>query len=162
MEQSNSQNSRARKIEWEGRDIISVLKDMCIPYDLGNAVPVDVESMPLEIRELAHKLVKPKACFYNAAMMLSVMRRNDVKYVVGYVSAPVPFEHAWIRVGESYYDPTWEILNKSFGSEYLPLIEMWWEELDKVMNCMGTDEPPDLAALRRLEGRFSVRSSPRK
>jgi hypothetical protein len=150
MEQFNSQNSCGRTIEWQGRDIISVLKDIGIPYDMDNATLVDVESMPFKIREIAKVLVMPKACFYNAAIMLSVMHRIDMKYVIGYASAPVPFEHAWIKVGGSYYDPTWEIFDKPFGSEYLSLSEMGLEELDKTMTAMKTDEPPDLMALHRF------------
>ncbi|MDH3998729.1 MAG: hypothetical protein OET90_07800 [Desulfuromonadales bacterium] len=150
MGQFNLQKSNRRKIEWEGRDIISVLKEMHIPYDMDNAVLVDVESMPPEIRELAEKMVLPKACFYNEAMMLSVMHRSDMKYVIGYASAPVPFEHAWIRVGGSYLDPTWEMFGKQFGSEYLSLCEMGCKELDETMAAMKTDEPPDLMALHRF------------
>lgn len=150
MEQFGSQNSIGRLIDWQGRDIISLMNDMSIPYDKDNAVLVEVKSMPSDIRKIAEGLVERRACFYNSAMMVSVMFRSDMKYVVGYASAPIPFEHAWIRVGELYYDPTWEICNKSLGSGYLSLCEMSLEELEKIMHAMKTDIPPDLVAMRRF------------
>lgn len=151
MEQINAQSLSGRVIEWQDRDIISVLKDMGVQYDMDDAILVDVESMPSDIRKVANGLVTQRACFYNAAMMVSVLRRGDMKYVIGYASSPVPFEHAWIRVGELYYDPTWEIYDQAFGSEYLSLCEMGWEELEKTMTAMKMDKPPDLVTLRRFK-----------
>ena len=42
MEQFSSQNSIGRLIEWQGRDIISLMDDMKIPYDKDNAVLAEV------------------------------------------------------------------------------------------------------------------------
>ena len=56
-----------------------------------------------------------------------------MKYVEGmvYSNGLFPIEHAWVRVGDKYIDPTFErVLHRDpSASEYVALLEMDWPEL---------------------------------
>jgi hypothetical protein len=144
--------NQGRKIEWQDRDIISVIKDRDYPFNLDNASSEVVELMTPEIRERAMKIVQPKACYCNVAKMVLHYCRRHIRYVVGYASAQVPFDHAWIKVGDKYYDPTWELYGSQLGEEYLPLYEMSFGELVKTMSAMDTLEPPSALDLYYFMG----------
>jgi hypothetical protein len=131
------------------------MKDMSYPFDLDNASPVRVKPMPSVLRKLARTIVKPRACFYNSATIMLNACKRDMKYVIGYAAAPIATEHAWIKVGDTYYDPTWELNDLPFGKEYLPLYELDMGEMISTMNAMDTLEPPCALSLYYFRSRSS-------
>lgn len=156
MEKTNLINvNQGETIEWKRRDIISVVRDMSLPFGLENASSVAVETMPSGLREDARKIVQPKACYCNAFRMVLNSYRNNFRYVIGYASASVIFDHAWIKVGDKYYDPTWELYGSQIGDEYLPLYELSLGELISTMNEMDTREPPCALSLYYFRSRSS-------
>ena len=77
-----------------------------------------------------HYKPQAKECYKNAAMLvplLSLFRRN-VRYVEGiaYCYGLIPIEHAFVKVGDIYIDPTFELaLQKDVTKEqYVSLIEL--------------------------------------
>lgn len=67
-------------------------------------------------------IVKPKQCFKNAYDLADFIRHPDgrVKYVEGraLVANFLPIEHAWNRIGDKYFDATFELaLGKDVTTE---------------------------------------------
>ena len=62
-------------------------------------------------RRWIEKMVKPKQCYRNAYKVCEHFSDRDVKpeYVEGKVLVcGIPIDHAWVRVGDYYIDPTFE------------------------------------------------------
>jgi len=154
MSQDDLHNSRI--VEWSGGSTVSYLREMSYPFDLDDVSPVRVKPMASVVRKLAKRIVQQKACYYNAATMMFSACRPDMKYVIGYASAPIPTDHAWLKVGDTYYDPTWELCLSQLGKEYLPIYELDMEDLVKVMNTMDTLEPPCALKLFYFKNRNNV------
>ena len=57
-----------------------------------------------------------KECYSNSLHVAQVLStiRDDVRYVEGYslVANVLPIVHAWVKVGEDYIDPTFELVLK--------------------------------------------------
>ena len=78
-------------------------------------VEVSIEPMVDFIRCVAERVVEPKQCYDNSFKLLQrllLTSSEDVKYVLGMCvcNSIFPIEHAWIKVGDVYYDPTLEIV----------------------------------------------------
>ena len=58
-------------------------------------------------------LVEPKQCFKNAFSIADILRHTDsrIQYVEGRVLVAnfLPIEHAWNKVGDKYFDATFEL-----------------------------------------------------
>ncbi|MDA0152403.1 hypothetical protein OH460_08820 [Vibrio sp. Makdt] len=81
---------------------------------------VHIEAMTKDERELASVISNFKACFDNC---FSFIELTSATYVLGYVNVGIPVEHAWIKVGDRYIDPTYE----TFGikvDEYYSVLEV--------------------------------------
>ena len=84
---------------------------------------------------------RKKECFKNAAMLVDYAHfydMGDVRYVEGLAldpALPVSIEHAWVRVGDLYIDPTAERRLKADVTkwEYVALIEKDWAGLMEVL-----------------------------
>ena len=85
---------------------------------------------------------RKKECYKNATLLVDYAHfykmDKDVRYVEGLAldpEVPLSIEHAWVRVGDLYIDPTAERCLKADVTkwEYVALIEKDWEGLIKVM-----------------------------
>lgn len=79
-----------------------------------------------------------KMCYKNASEMVELGPAEGLgvppfKYVEGFICPPglFPIEHAFVRVGDAYVDPTFELALKQdvTACEYVSLLELDWEEL---------------------------------
>lgn len=120
-------------------------------------IPVDPPSvqlspLPLKIAKKVRRLVKPKSCYNNSFHTLSAMLgagMSDCSYILGYWTPSIPIEHAWVRCGDQWFDPTRELLLDSTNeiyknSEYFPLIELDMGELLEIINTTRHSCPPAL------------------
>lgn len=87
----------------------------------------------------------PKACFSNIGR--GVFSIQDAMYVLGFGFACVPIEHAWIKIGYKYYDPTWEAHTEK-ATTYISAIELYPSEVARVGETSGYY--PDVCELARL------------
>ena len=93
-----------------------------------------------------------KMCYKNAATLVSWIKYmfgdsfkdKEVRYVEGfaYSCGLLPIEHAFVRVGDKYIDPTFErVLKKNVRKEeYVSLIELTVEEMNRMQvetGCYG-------------------------
>lgn len=72
-------------------------------------------------------IVEPKQCFKNAYNLADIIRHPDghVEYVEGRVLVAnfLPIEHAWNRIGDKYFDATFElVLGKDVTTENYALL----------------------------------------
>lgn len=72
-------------------------------------------------------IVEPKQCFKNAYNLADIIRHPDgcVTYVEGraLVANFLPIEHAWNRIGDKYFDATFELaLGKDVTTENYALL----------------------------------------
>ena len=87
-------------------------------------------------------------CFVNA--MVAVNRFDDVdKYILGwcYFTSKVeksPVEHAWIKIGNEYHDPTIIPENQKRQFRYTPVFELDNEEVKKIIYSKHTEEECEL------------------
>ena len=115
-------------------------------YPLDNTKWVDVAPCTPEIR--AHeKRVRMKECFNNCWHLCSMI--PGAKYVLGYTASFIPIEHAWIKIGETYYDPTLELLHNRTGDAYLVYLELSMKELIKY-TTKNANCPPALWDMYRM------------
>lgn len=87
---------------------------------------------------------RQKQCYKNASdlvQMLSYFCSDPVEYVEGYVYDPIliPIEHAFVKVGDKYVDPTFEL---ALGLDvrrcyYCSLIEVSRAELSRIEQDNG-------------------------
>ena len=77
----------------------------------GRILYNDVISVNHVIPKHSYRPFKQKECFSNAVKLLEKIKRNDAWYCEGYVSVnnSTPIEHAWVIVGYTIIDPTFEV-----------------------------------------------------
>lgn len=77
---------------------------------------VNVTPMYDRLETLARTQTKPRECYNNVFNMLPFnYEGREVRYVVGYAVRAclgIAIDHAWLRIGDTYYDPTWQIHNE--------------------------------------------------
>ena len=87
-----------------------------------------------------------KGCYKNATGLVALSRfapgLPEMFYVEGLAldpALPVSIEHAWVRVGDAYIDPTAErcLGADVAGWEYVALIEKDWDGLAKILAEQG-------------------------
>ena len=83
-----------------------------------------------------------KGCYKNAAMLVDFAHfyglEPEMRYVEGLAldpALPISIEHAWVRVGDLYIDPTAErCLHADVSKwEYVALVEKTWDELAAIL-----------------------------
>ncbi|KJG37691.1 hypothetical protein UA32_12060 [Photobacterium angustum] len=85
--------------------------------------PVIINSLPEYLLNEAKKIIKPKCCYDNCYKLASEW---NITYVIGFgVVEGFPIHHAWIKIGDSYFDPTLEATQTNFipASEYYMIDE---------------------------------------
>lgn len=91
---------------------------------------------------------KRNECFLNA--FVAVNRFTEVeKYVLGYVYfksdiEASPQEHAWVKIGNKYYDPTIQPEKQTKTFRYSPVFELSNEEVKKIIYSQHTEAEQDL------------------
>ena len=100
MEISVCNDKRAEFLRSIKNDLVNV--NIVSIYDLFNEQEIEM------MKELTHK----KECFKNAFMIASTFHpTRGIKYVEGRVLVGncLPIEHAWNKIGDKYFDATFEI-----------------------------------------------------
>ena len=102
-----------------------------------------IEPMTPRMEKMDNR-IRLKECFNNSFHLATEL---NGKYCVGYAAGIIPVEHAWIRVGDKYYDPTWQKFSQ-IGDVYVLMAEL---SLDQVLEytLLNDNRPPDLYALQR-------------
>lgn len=94
---------------------------------------------------------EPKQCFQNCACLVQLLSHpfgkmlgfeaDAIKYVDGFAYEPgmIPIEHAFVKVGNLYCDPTFEtVLNIDVSKcEYVSLLELKWRDLRRILEKRG-------------------------
>lgn len=87
---------------------------------------VNIDLLPKEFLKMAHELMKPRMCFNNAYDFITELfigfeyHPNDLSYVLGFSYKYGMFlEHAWVKIGDQYFDPTWQLFSNSEGDFYI-------------------------------------------
>ncbi|MCH5167496.1 MAG: hypothetical protein J1F35_06325 [Erysipelotrichales bacterium] len=77
----------------------------------GKILYNNVISVDHVIPKHSYRPFRKKECFSNAVKLLEKTRREDAWYCEGYVSVnnSTPIEHAWVILGYSIIDPTFEV-----------------------------------------------------
>lgn len=99
MEISVCNDKQAEFIRSIKNDLVRI--NMVSIYDLFTEQ--EIETM----RGLTHE----KECFRNSFLIASIFRPQRVKYVEGRVLVGncLPIEHAWNKIGDNYFDATFEL-----------------------------------------------------
>lgn len=87
---------------------------------------VDVVPMTVEQLAVAKDIVQPQQCFDNCFELAASL---NATYVLGVYCGLIPIEHAFIKVGDKYYDPTLEIVTGNLEGQYFSFLEIPLSEL---------------------------------
>jgi hypothetical protein len=118
-----------------------------MPIDLENAEPIEVKAGFKNLYdEFTWQAINFKECFNNSATI--VLSKPDAAYCIGFANGVIPVEHAWVRIGEDYYDPTWEKFSE-IGQAYKLIRTFNRKELINFLNQSG-DYPPELWRMQHL------------
>ena len=97
--------------EMLGLELADIKEVVCKPI---KEVLNDEEYQRLEQRTTSG--LQMKECYSNSLHVVEALSdiRDDVRYVEGYslVANVLPIIHAWVKVGEDYIDPTFELVLK--------------------------------------------------
>ena len=116
--------------------------------DSESVKTITPELIPDELNALEIETVY-KECFNNAfrwAAELHIAGYKNVFYVLGFGESVVPVEHVIIKVGDNFYDPTWERYNEL--KPFHIVKEFTMAELSAALKT-NDSYPPDLAWLSR-------------
>ena len=90
-------------------EFIQSMKDDLKPCNVVSVKELFTE----EQIKIMKTLVEPKQCFSNAFKIADILLHTDshIQYVEGRVLAAgfLPIEHAWNKVGDKYFDATFEL-----------------------------------------------------
>lgn len=94
-----------------------------------------------------------KMCYNNAYQCLADAILNgyatdDIKYVLGAAVHYIPVDHAWVRIGDTYYDPTWETFD-TLGHYYFPVHELSPGQIHRLVEA-NRMTPPALWQMNKL------------
>jgi hypothetical protein len=112
-------------------DSLELVKVMSQGYNLPS------QPKKVDVAHVTSKYNTPKQCFDNAYHYLDALPTNitDCKYVIGFMLfRGIPVEHAWVKVGDQYLDPT---LTSNADHEYFSLAELDFMELIDVAAMCG-------------------------
>jgi hypothetical protein len=120
-------------------------------------VQIKISKIPKDKRALFLRIQK-KECYRNAFLsaLAFLHKTGDVRYVLGFYTAktlPLDVEHAWIKVGKEYYDPTVEIALKKDPTQdtYYSFVELTCKQAWKLLK-KNRNLPPSLLDVARLTG----------
>ncbi len=99
---------------------------------------INIQNMPEQLRSIAEPIVKPKRCFDNSFKLATSL---NATYVLGIYCKTIPIEHAWLKIGDNYYDPTLEIVVNDTAGKYLSLVEL--SEAELISTIVEIDEVAD-------------------
>ena len=106
---------------------------------------ISVSDIPASIFNKLHAYIEPNKCYYNAEIACRMIKES--KYIFGYWNLDSPVEHAWIKIGEDYFDPTYQIMeDKTYFNlmGYYPVAELDLSALLKLKTNTHQGEQPDL------------------
>ncbi|WP_428468239.1 hypothetical protein [Photobacterium minamisatsumaniensis] len=110
---------------------------------------VTVEAMDDEMLESSTKA--EGECFYNSYM--NVIYGRGERYVLGYRCEEKVIDHAIIRKGDKYYDPTLQVEGNFTSYQYAILTE--FTVFDMMTHAKSNkDFPPDIAYLLKKANKF--------
>ncbi|AWK84548.1 hypothetical protein [Photobacterium damselae] len=122
---------------------------------------VKVQPLPSELRSIIsyRGFAKSGRCFDNSWNIVTANIVCDAKYVLAISQKVLPVQHAIIKVGNIYYDPTWELnqtINDIFDydNDYLVIAE--WDRLAlhdfvrKNQSADGNYYAPMLSTIKHL------------
>jgi len=92
--------------------LLSNIADLEIIGDFTVNEPVAITPSPDDIREIAEKVVVKNQCYQNVSEIIALTKR-DVKFVTGVITGGLlPICHAWLKIGDEYHDPTFEVMSQ--------------------------------------------------
>lgn len=104
------------------------------------------------VSDIQHKVMRQLSsflelgkCYANAELASDFFKKS--KIVIGYWYIDKPVEHAWLRHGTTYFDPTYQHFFKSRGLEvkgYYPVAEISKTEYVKLKELTLQDTQPGL------------------
>ena len=106
---------------------------------------ISISDMPASVFDKLHTYIELNKCYYNAEIACRVIR--GAKYVFGFWNLDSPVEHAWIKIGEDYFDPTYQVMeDKTYFNlmGYYPVAELELPALLKLKANTPQGEQPDL------------------
>lgn len=109
--------------------------------DADLAREVAVTPLPSSIRRRIRNRVVHKACFHNAE--LAIRANKGGLYVLGFWQHLIPVEHAWVRFGDTYHDPTSEILFNGEGL-FISVVELELQQVHEIRQSIMTRDHLDL------------------
>ncbi|WP_224962654.1 hypothetical protein [Geomonas subterranea] len=112
---------------------------------------VTVAPLPSPVRRRIRNLVAYKACFRNAE--LAIRTNKGGLYVLGYWQHLIPVEHAWVRFGDVYHDPTSEILFNGKPGLFVSVVELELSQVEEIQRAIGTRDSLDLYGYFKWLGR---------
>lgn len=117
--------------------------------------PVQVSCMPTELKKSIHELnlCRPNQCYDNVwRIVLDKQFENlNVEYVLGFGVRVLPVSHSLLKIGDQYFDPTWEMFFEDIGKEYA-VIDSW--NLQELLIMAERDDgyyPPMIDDLRGMK-----------
>lgn len=117
--------------------------------DIDALAAVTVVPVPARVLSNIQPLVKPRECFNNAFNTMSCFPDiHNTRYCVGLAADFFPVSHAWIKVGDHYYDPTWQLHN-TLGNLYVPYFELGIAELLDIV-IANERRPPEAWEVARF------------
>lgn len=90
---------------------------------------VKVEKMDLD--DWAPFKNEPHGCYNAAFDFIANNPHADAKYCVGYGESLIPIDHAWVKIGDKYFDPSWQANVDEYDpkhAHYIPLMELYIAE----------------------------------
>lgn len=105
------------------------MAQMMLGVNANEAKRVDETKMNEDEFAIASELSEFKACFDNSYRYLEY---TGATYVLGYVNIGFPIEHAFIKVGDRYIDPTYEVFGIEV-SEYYSVLEVPLSQMFKIV-----------------------------
>lgn len=104
---------------------------------------VTVAPLPSAVRRRIQNRVAYKACFHNAELAIKANKRAGL-YVLGYWQHLIPVEHAWVRFGNVYHDPTSEILFDGEPGLFVSVVELELSQVEEIRRAIGTRDSLDM------------------
>lgn len=111
--------------------------------------PVDIQPLPQSHKQRYSFDAEKQACYYNA-LSYCLRHRGDCRYVLGYYvnrDIGIPLEHAFVKVGGHYHDPTCQFVDGMGLDQYedFKIIELTLAEaLDCAQWAGDAKLPPTL------------------
>lgn len=125
---------------------------------------VDFKQVPMWLEGLISDFKKENYCHYNATKTvlllnekfnrLQVNKTNDIKYVIGLIVGLDVHEHAFIKIGEHYFDPTISV-EKTKDYEVYSLLELNVDEMQSLIEKNDMHEHGLLMMTIRTDERYA-------